>query len=135
MTTALSTSRPKLEIDGRPISRLLSGLTPSAHPLSHFSLPLLRPPPNWKASSSFIAGETRLFWAGTGGGTRRSRPQPDRVMVGSLLQLTQTEVPTCWFPHQTGICSATGVCGKKNLKMRPAVKRRTKDISQKDAEV
>lgn len=75
MTTALSTSRPKLEIDGRPISRLLSGLTPSAHPVSLFLAP---PPSRWKASSSFIAGKTRLFWAAGHAG-------PDRGQTGRWL--------------------------------------------------
>lgn len=114
MTTALSTSRPKLEIDGRPISRLLSGVTPSAHPLSHFALPLLHPPPSWKASSSFIAGETRLFWAGTGGGTRRSRPRdgwlPAPVDPNRGAHQPVPPPDRHLFSHGRGV---EGVCEKK----------------------
>lgn len=102
---ALSTSRPKLEIDGRPISRLLSGLTPSAHPLSQSSLALPLPHPTPPTGRPPV----RLWLVKPGcsvQGLAAGHAGPDREMVGSMLQLTQTEVPTCWVPHQTDICSA-----------------------------
>lgn len=81
------------------------------------------PPTHWKASSSFIAGETRLFWrqdqtTGRPGdgwlrppvdpnrGGHKLGPRPDRHLL-----------------------SHGGVCGRGGgqLKPRPTVQRRTKD--------
>lgn len=68
----LTTLHPKLEIDGRPISRLLSILTPLKSSSSSSSVcPALSPPATpagWQTSSSFILGVTKLSWAGAGAG-------------------------------------------------------------------
>lgn len=119
MTTALSTSRPKLEIDGRPISRLLSGLTPSAHPVSLFLAHPYTPSFPLEDLQLDFRWEDQAVW---GGGTH----QPGLLLAPSL-RLTQTEVPTCWDPHQTGggQLRPSGQLrqreGEDHLKLRPAV--------------
>ena len=109
VTTVPGTLHPNLEIDGRPISRLLSILTTLKSSASSSVCPVLpslpATPAAWQISSSFILGVTKLSWARAGLGLGQSRPEK---WLAPCSGGPRRGSNICWDPRLTGIWSSMG---------------------------